>query len=274
MSSLREHLPKTALIGAGRMASAIVRGLLSGGKARASDLACTCGDDPSGPALAEATGIGFEKDPSVLLKSADLVLLACKPQQLKELPETLSEGTADKLVLSILAGIPLKRLREVAPRARNLVRIMPNTPAQIGRGVSAFASDRPLSDPDRTAVEILLSSMGTFAEVPEDQLDAVTALSGSGPAYVFEFARLLAETGVELGLPRETAALLARHTVSGAAGLLDARAETSAEDLVREVTSPGGTTEAALKVMEGRFSQLLSEALQAAKDRSRELSRS
>lgn len=274
MSESRDQLPATAFIGAGRMASAIVRGLLAGGKARAADLACTCGNDPSGPSLAEATGVRFEKDPAVLLRDAEMVLFACKPQQLSDLPETLASGTAGKLVLSILAGIPLKRLRQVAPEARNIVRIMPNTPAQIGRGVSAFASDHPLSPSDRGAVEILLSAMGTFAEVPEDQLDAVTALSGSGPAYVFEFARLLADAGIELGLPEDTATLLARHTVSGAAALLESRSDTPAIDLVREVTSPGGTTEAALKVLEKDFPRIISEALRAARDRSKELSNS
>lgn len=273
MSGPRRHLPPAVFIGAGRMASAIVRGVLESGRARASDLSCTCGDDPSGPALAEATGIRFDRDAAALLPGADLVLLACKPQQLAELPASLASGTAGKLVLSILAGIPLERLRRTAPEARNIVRIMPNTPAQIGRGASAFAAERPLAGEDRAAVEILLSAMGAHAEVPEEQLDAVTALSGSGPAYVFEFARLLAEAGAELGLPPETAALLARRTVSGAAALLDAREEASAEELVREVTSPGGTTEAALRVLEGRLGELLAEALRAARDRSRELSR-
>ncbi len=274
MSKPGDHLPATAFIGAGRMASAIVRGLLAGGKARKADLSCTCGNDPSGPALAAGTGIRFEEDPAALLQGADMVLFACKPQQLNDLPETLASGTSGKLVLSILAGIPLRRLRQVAPDARNIVRVMPNTPAQIGKGVSAFAPDKPLSPPDRNAVEILLSAMGTFTEVPEEQLDAVTALSGSGPAYVFEFARVLAEAGTELGLPEDTATLLARNTVSGAAALLDVRSDTPPVDLVREVTSPGGTTEAALKVLEKRLPDLLSEALRAARDRSRELSNS
>lgn len=274
MSDSREQLPKTAFIGAGRMASAIVRGLLAGKNAQPEDLSCTCGNDPSGPALAEATGIRFEKDPAFLLADSENIVFACKPQQLADLPQTLAEGTRGKLILSILAGIPLERLLQVTPDARNIVRIMPNTPAQIGQGVSAFASRQPLSAADRHTVQTLLSAMGTFTEVPEDQLDAVTALSGSGPAYVFEFARLLTEAGVNLGLPEATATLLARKTVSGAAGLLEHRPDTSTGELVREVTSPGGTTEAALKVLEGRFSQLISEALEAARDRSQELSQS
>jgi len=266
------RLPKSAFVGAGRMASAIVRGILAAGKADPSDISCTCGEDPSGPALAESTGIRFERDATLLLTEADLVLFACKPQQLSELPPTFSDATEGKLVLSILAGVTLERLRKTVPLARNVVRIMPNTPAQIGRGVSAFASLEPLKTEDRTAVEILLSAMGDFVEVPEAQLDAVTALSGSGPAYVFEFTRLLAESGVALGLPRETATLLARRTVSGSAALLDARPEVPTADLVREVTSPGGTTEAALGGFEGRLSSLLEEALGAACERSRELS--
>ena len=266
-------LPPVLFVGAGRMATAIVKGLLAAGTARPDSLFCTCGDDETGPALSRETGVRFFPDPAAALPDADLVLLACKPQQAAELPAALGDGTRNKLVLSILAGVPLSRIGKIAPDARNRVRVMPNTPAQIGRGVSAYASDRPLADSDRSAVETLLAAMGDFVAVEEKDLDAVTALSGSGPAYCCEFARVLAEAGESLGLPPETALRLARGTVGGAADLLEARSGEPPATLVREVTSPGGTTEAALRVLEGRFAGLFREALREARDRSRELSR-
>jgi pyrroline-5-carboxylate reductase len=254
------------------MASAIVQGLLSTRSAIPKDLICTCGKDPTGPALAERTGIRYVSEISEGLPTVDLVLLACKPQQLASLPETLSEGMRGKLLISILAGIPLTRLQQVAPHARNIVRVMPNTPAQIGKGVSAYASSQPLGEEDQKAVETLLSSMGKTIHLDESHIDAVTALSGSGPAYIFEFTQLLAEAGKKLGLPDDVAAMLARQTVIGSAALMEKREEAEPGELVREVTSPGGTTEAALNSLQGDFGNLVDRALLAARDRSRELS--
>lgn len=274
MTEANSIIPPTLFIGAGRMASAIVQGLLSRGSARAEDLTCTCGKDPTGPALADRTGINYVASVEEALPSVDMVLFACKPQQLASLPRSLATATKGKLILSILAGIPLSRLAEVAPNARNIVRIMPNTPAQIGKGVSAYATSKPLAPADSAAVEALLASMGKSILLDESLIDAVTALSGSGPAYVFEFTRLLSEAGKNIGLPEEVSAMLARETVIGAAALLEKRTEADPSELVREVTSPGGTTEAALKTMEKEFGALMDRALRAARDRSRELSKS
>tara|TARA_R100000027_G_scaffold67314_2_gene65540 strand:- start:17567 stop:18391 length:825 start_codon:yes stop_codon:yes gene_type:complete len=272
MTAKPPSFPPTLFVGAGRMASAIVQGLLATNSAHPSQLFCTCGKDPTGPDLAKRTGIQYVPEVADGLPRVDYVILACKPQQLASLPKDLAEGSEGKLVLSILAGIPLARLREVAPNARNIVRVMPNTPAQIGKGISAYATDKPLSEEDRGPVEQLLSSMGQVVQLDESHIDAVTALSGSGPAYVFEFTRLLGEAGKQLGLPEDVAALLARQTVIGSAALLEKRAEADPVELVREVTSPGGTTEAALKSFEGKFEEIVQRALLAARDRSRELS--
>jgi len=274
MSTAGNRFPPTLFVGAGRMASAIVQGLLAVGKARPSDLTCTCGKDPTGPALAERTGIRYVSDIEEALPGSDLVLLACKPQQLADLPQTLSKGTEGKLILSILAGIPIARLQKVAPDARNIIRVMPNTPAQIGKGISVYTPAKPLESQDKEWVESLLSSMGKVLQLEESKMDAVTALSGSGPAYLFEFTRLLEEAGKSIGLSPDTASLLARQTVVGSAALLEHRVDAAPIDLVREVTSPGGTTEAALKTMEGKFGELIETALLAARDRSRELSNS
>jgi pyrroline-5-carboxylate reductase len=149
---------------------------------------------------------------------------------------------------------------------------MPNTPGQIGAGATAFASQAPLSDADRQAVEGILGALGLTVALPESQLDAVTALSGSGPAYVFEFTKAMEEAGVTLGLDRATAALLAKQTVLGSALLMDASPE-DPETLRKHVTSPGGTTQAALESFAGNnLRGIVTEALTAAQKRSVELS--
>ena len=187
---------KITFIGAGRMASAIVQGLLEKGHYVPEEIACTCGDDSTGPTLAETTGIRFMPEITSALHETEAVILACKPQQFTAITAELAEAARGKLILSILAGTPLVRLSEKFAQARNVVRTMPNTPGQIGAGVSAFAPLRELSEKDVEIVENTLSALGNFHEVEEEDLDAVTALSGSGPAYVFEFAAALREAGV------------------------------------------------------------------------------
>ncbi|MEM1222842.1 MAG: pyrroline-5-carboxylate reductase [Verrucomicrobiota bacterium] len=262
---------KIVFIGAGRMASAIVRGLLEQKHYTPEQIACTCGKDPTGPKLAEATGILYLEEISEAIQEADTLVLACKPQQFAKLDDQLAEAATGKLILSILAGTPLTRLVDKFSGARNVVRTMPNTPGQIGAGVTAFSPLSPLSEEDTSIVEKTLSSLGNFHQVEESDLDAVTALSGSGPAYVFEFAAALREAGMSCGLDPELSSKLAIDTLLGAAKLL-AQSEESAEELRNAVTSPGGTTAAALKVMEdNKFRAMINEAIAAAKARSIEL---
>ncbi|PXA04929.1 pyrroline-5-carboxylate reductase [Coraliomargarita sinensis] len=262
---------KIVFIGAGRMASAIVQGLLEKEHYTPEEIACTCGDDPTGPALAEATGIHYHPDITQAICEAEAVVLACKPQQFNAIDPQLADAAGGKLILSILAGTTLARLGEKFSKARNLVRTMPNTPGQIGAGVTAYSPLRELSEKDSSIVEKTLSSLGNFHEVEEEDIDAVTAVSGSGPAYVFEFAAALRDAGVNAGLPPELAESLSVDTLLGAAMLL-AESEASAESLRDAVTSPGGTTAAALKVLEeADFRALINDAVAAAKARSIEL---
>ena len=262
---------KITFIGAGRMASAIVQGLLEKEHYKPEEIACTCGDDPTGPALAKATGIQFLPDITPALHETEAVILACKPQQFTAIDSELAGAVRGKLIISILAGTPLARLGERFAHARNVVRTMPNTPGQIGAGVTAFTPLRELSEKDVEIVENTLGSLGNFHEVKEEDLDAVTALSGSGPAYVFEFAAALREAGVNCGLDEGLADALAVDTLLGAAMLL-AESEETPEALRDAVTSPGGTTAAALKVLEeGDLRRLVDQALEAAKARSIEL---
>lgn len=262
---------KIVFIGSGRMASAIVHGLLEKEHYAPEEIACTCGEDSTGPALAEATGIHYFPNITQALCETEAVVLACKPQQFDAIDQNLADAAGGKLVLSILAGTTLARLSYKFPKARNIVRTMPNTPGQIGAGVSVFSHFRDLSGKDSNIVENTLSSLGNFHEVEESDIDAVTAVSGSGPAYVFEFAAALRDAGINAGLPKELAESLSVDTLLGAAMLL-AEGESSAEDLRNAVTSPGGTTAAALEVLEeADFRKLLDQTVAAAKARSLEL---
>ena len=263
---------KIAFLGAGRMASAMVTGILGKGVSPA-DLACTSGPDDTARLLSARTGIIAQDDLPKLLAEADAIVLACKPQQLAALDPRLAELTTGKLVISILAGKRLTTLAQKFPKARNLVRAMPNTPGQIGAGVVGWSSLQSISNTDRQRVDLILGSLGKMVALREDQLDAVTGLSGSGPAYVFEFAAALREAGIAVGLDRDTAKLLAYETLLGSAKLLTHSPE-EAEELRNQVTSPNGTTFAGLKRMEAHnFRAVIAETVLAATRRSEELSK-
>lgn len=266
-------MSKIAFLGAGRMASAIVDGLLAKQASAPADLACTDGGDGTAHALAQRTGIGAPADLPALLGPADTIVLACKPQQLAGLDPRITDLAAGKLVLSILAGKRVARLAEVFPRARNVVRAMPNTPGQIGAGITAWCSLRPLASTDHALVDTILGALGRVVALAEPQLDAVTGLSGSGPAYVFEFTAALRDAGEAAGLPRDIAWKLATETVLGSARLM-ARTGTEPETLRDQVTSPNGTTFAGLQRMAARdFRGLIRETVLAATARSVELSK-
>ena len=266
-------MPTLAFLGAGRMASAIVEGLLAKKVCSPADLVCTDGGDDTARQLATRTGIRAVSDLPALLAAADAVVLACKPQQLAGLDPRVPELSAGKLVISILAGKRLDRLAQAFPQARNIVRAMPNTPGQIGAGITAWCALKPLVETDRARVDAILGSLGQVVELAEAQLDAVTGLSGSGPAYVFEFAAALRDAGEAAGLPRETAWKLARETLLGSARLLS-QSGAEPETLRDQVTSPKGTTFAGLQRMAARdFRGLIRETVIAATDRSKDLSR-
>lgn len=265
-------MPKIAFLGAGRMASAMVEGLLAKNVCAPADLGCADGGDNTARALAARTGITAPSDLATLLASADAIVLACKPQQLATLDAQVAAQSDGRLILSILAGKRLERLTAAFPHARNIVRAMPNTPGQIGAGITAWCALLPLVPADRALVESVLAALGQALELPEGQLDAVTGLSGSGPAYVFEFAAALRDAGEAAGLPRATAWQLALETLLGSARLL-ARTGTAPETLRDQVTSPNGTTFAGLQRLAARdLRGLMRETVLAATARSRELS--
>lgn len=266
-------MSKVIFIGAGKMASAIVTGILKQKHFEPQHISCTCGNDPTGPELAKKTGITYQAELAGALDSTEIIVLACKPQQLSDIDETLVSKTDGKLIISILAGITLERLSAKFKGARAIVRAMPNTPGQIGEGITGYATSHPLDEADNTAVKNILTALGEAIALPEAQIDAVTAISGSGPAYLFEFTAALREAAKSLGLPDDISEKLAVQTIFGAASLLK-QTEADPETLRDNVTSPGGTTHAALESLKAaHLRPIMIDAVTAARDRSIELSK-
>ena len=265
--------PKLAFLGSGNLASAIVRGLLEKSIYAPREIACTSKNGITAQKLADTTGILFEPDLPLLLGPVDIVVIAFKPQSLATADPQLAALTVGKLVISLLAGKKVATLARTFPQSRNLVRTMPNTPAAIGAGVTSYCSLHPLSPGDRAVVNAMLGALGFHLEVDESKLDALTALGGSGPAFLFEYVAAMREAGIAAGLAPDIAAAVALETTLGAARLL-ARAGESPEALRDKVTSPNGTTFAGLQVMESRqFRETIKETILAATRRAGELSK-
>lgn len=265
-------MTKIAFLGAGNMATAMVDGLLAKSPALAPELICFSASGKSAAALSARCGIAQASTLEQLLDGAELVVVAFKPQHLAGADPRLAALTAGKLVVSVLAGKRLGRIAEVFPAARNIVRTMPNTPASIGAAITPYCSLHPLSGPDRSTLEALLSACGQHLEIGEEHMNAVTALSGGGPAFLFEFVAALRDAGIAAQLPPEISARLSIATVLGAARLL-AHRQADPETLRNQVTSPNGTTLAGLRKMEaGDFRGVIRETILAAQSRAAELS--
>ncbi|MSU48577.1 MAG: pyrroline-5-carboxylate reductase [Opitutus sp.] len=264
---------KIAFLGSGNMAGAMVDGLLAKKAATPADLICLGGDDNTAAILQARTGIAVATTLDELLGEADTLVVAFKPQHLAIADPRLTPLTTGKLIVSILAGKKISSLARVFSGARNIIRTMPNTPGQIGAGITAWCARDAFASGDRASVETLLRALGEIVEVQEDDLDAVTGLSGSGPAYVFEFAAALRDAGIAAGLTKSVAEKLAVETLLGSARLL-ARKQLDPEILRDQVTSPNGTTFAGLTRMKaGDFRGLIKETVLAATARSKELSK-
>jgi len=262
---------KILFLGAGKMAAAIAGALVKQDPANKANITAFDPNAAAAEHFAAATGAKAQSsDAAGQAVAADIVLLAVKPQHLRTAVGPLSGLLADKLVISIVAGAELALLYELTGAGR-LVRVMPNTPALVGEGMSCFASKGELADADLAAVERILGAAGKAAKVEEKLLNAVTGLSGSGPAYVFEFIMALADGGVREGLPRDLALKLAIQTVLGSAKLA-AEANVHPAILRDQVISPGGTTAAGVAELDRHgFRFAVQEAVVAAARRSAEL---
>ncbi len=266
--------PKLLLIGAGKMGGAMLEGWLGNGM-RASQV--TVLDPHPSPRMQELSGAGLRLSPALeSIGAMDVVILATKPQMLDSASAALATAvSADTLLISVLAGKTIANLRARAPGAQSIIRAMPNTPAAVGRGITGCAASPEVTADQKQFASHLLSAIGKVEWVETETLiDAVTALSGSGPAYVFHLVECMAAAGTKAGLPADLAMRLARATVEGAGELMFRDAASTAATLRQNVTSPGGTTAAALEVLMAQdgMMPLLEKAVAAAKLRAEELS--
>ncbi len=273
-------------IGAGNMAEAIINGLLQSGVSRPEHLIASDVSVSRCAYMAERYGVQIGENNVSVFNRCEIIVLAVKPQHMNEVLEGIARDsnyavTDRKVVVSIAAGVPLQRIEgrlyaaldEEERSKLPIVRVMPNTPALVQAGMAGMAGNRYAKKEDLKRVRAVLEAIGKVIEFDEVSLDAVTALSGSGPAYLFYLVESLVAAGKTLGLTEADSLVLTLETIKGAVKLIEETGE-PAGLLRKKVTSPGGTTEAAFKVLEGnRVKEVIIEALQAAANRSRELSK-
>lgn len=259
------------IIGAGNMAEAIARGVLDSAVFTARQIIATDVVPARRDLFQQSLGIECVDDPVRVARDSRLILLALKPQTMNAVLELIGPVTKpDATIVSIAAGITTKTIEKyLAPRP--VVRTMPNTPLMVGLGAVAMAPGTHATSTHLALARRLFEGVGKVVDVREDQLDAVTALSGSGPAYFFFLTEQMIKAGVEMGLDPAVAHQLAVQTARGAGKML-ATSEDSPAELRRKVTSPGGTTQAAIEHMQAKsFEQIVVDALKAAERRGKEL---
>jgi len=263
--------PRVGFLGAGQMALAMAHGFVArGGIAGASILAA----DPFAQARTrfeqEVSGAKTTESNQEVIDQSDVVILAVKPQMMADAAKSLGKIPSKCLLISIAAGVTLERLNSLFSTSR-IIRVMPNTPCLVGLAACAFSANEGLAAEDITLTKTLLEATGIAVQVPEKQLDAVTGLSGSGPAFVYMMIEAMSDAGVRQGLPRTVALQLAAQTVKGAAEMVLATGQHPAA-LKDNVTSPGGTTIAGVHTLENHgFRGAVIDAISAATERSKEL---
>jgi pyrroline-5-carboxylate reductase len=265
---------RLAFIGAGNMGEAMIRGLLRGEDCRPDEIAASGPREERMRELRDRFGIRTSTDNRSVLDGADLVIVAVKPQIMARVLEEIADPVPPHaLVISIAAGVPISAIESRIREGTRIVRAMPNTPALVDAGATAISRGAHATDADLADAKRIFDAVGITVVLDEAQLDAVTGLSGSGPAYIFLILEALADAGVKVGLSRRTAQLLAAQTVLGSAKLL---METNEHPgLLKDmVTSPGGTAITGLHTLEaGGVRTTLIDAVEAATKRSQELGR-
>jgi len=267
-----EIFENLGFVGGGQMAEALIKGLLSRELLKPGQITVSDLSEVRRSHLKKTFGINTTSENKEVVKGSEIIILAVKPQVisivLKEIRPVVS---SDRLVVSIAAGITVHSLEKGLPDDTRVVRVMPNTPAMVQAGAAALCKGTAARPGDLDMVRQILETVGKAVVVPESLMDAVTGLSGSGPAYVFTFIEGLIEAGVREGLPRTIAQELVVQTVLGAALMCQNTGKHPAE-LTTMVTSPGGTTVAGLHVLErGALRGIILDAVRAATERSREL---
>lgn len=263
---------KIAFLGSGNMAEALVKGLLAAGTAAKDEIVCAEPRPERREELQARYGIAAIASNTAAVQQAEIIVLSVKPQVMDALlDEIASVVDPRKLVVSIAAGVPIAAIARKLGAGARIIRTMPNTPALVGSGATALARGTHATEADLVQAVALFEAVGTAVVVEEHLLDAVTGLSGSGPAFVFIAIEALADGGVKVGLPRHVAMALAAQTVVGAAKLVLDTGEHPGK-LKDQVTSPGGTTIAGVHALESAgFRAALIAAVEAATKRSREL---
>ncbi len=271
----KSETQRIGFVGAGRMATALAKGLTSSGFTSPEQVVASDPLPAAHEQFSQQTGGRIVETNSDVFHDANIVFLAVKPQQMEAVLADVQDAvTSEHLLVSIAAGVPISTLTAALGKASRVVRVMPNTPALVGVGAAAYAIGGAATEHDGRLVEAMLSTVGIAVSVPEQLLDAVTGLSGSGPAYVFQVIEALSDGGVLVGLPREAATRLAAQTVLGAARMVLETGEHPGV-LKDAVTSAGGTTIAGLHALErGGLRSTLMDAVQAATARSRQLGES
>ena len=264
--------PTIGFLGAGKMATALAKGFVKAGLVKPAKLVASDVIEPARRAFAQETGGKSVASNLDVLKAANVLILAVKPDQVAGvLKEIRGEFTTSHLLVSIAAGVTLAKLEEALGAQARVIRVMPNTPALVGASASAYALGRLATENDGQLAERLLSSVGVAFRVKESLLDAVTGLSGSGPAYIYSIIEALSDGGVAAGLPRDIATKLAAQTALGAAKMV---LETGQHPgaLKDMVTSPGGTTIEGLHELEkAGLRGALMNAVRAATEKSKKL---
>ncbi len=260
------------LVGCGNMGYAMLKGWIAAGKLASKDATVI---EPNEGLRARAAALGVTVAESVdeLAAGADMIVFAVKPQVIRDIAPAYARFADKATFVSVLAGTGTATFEEILGRHAAIMRCMPNTPAAIGKGMMVLFSNRNVTGEAKAFAEELLATSGAVTTIDNEELmDAVTAVSGSGPAYVFHFIECLTAAGEKAGLPAETAKLLAMQTVFGAASLAK-ESDDEPGKLREQVTSPNGTTAAALSVFmeDNRLLDLVSDAVDAAKKRSIEL---
>ena len=268
------RIMKLGIIGCGKMGSALLKGAVQSKSVNPAEVFLHDAFSQLADQLAADTGATPLGSNAEVIAQSEAVLLCVKPQDMLGMLEQLPETAEPPLFISIAAGLTISSLEQVLGANSRVVRVMPNTPALVSKGASAFSRGAGVNDEDTQFVHSILKAVGTVTEVPEKQMDAVTGLSGSGPAYIYTAIEALADGGVLMGLPKDKALTLAAQTVAGAAEMVLQQDEHPA-NLRDQVTSPGGTTIAGLSALEaGAFRATLIEAVRTATHRATELGKS
>jgi len=265
---------KTGFIGAGNMGTALIKGLIESGVYGKEQLGASDKDSSALKRMTEQFGVSSYSSNRDLVRQCYTVVLSIKPQNMKDvLEEVKAVITENHLVISIAAGIPLKMIKNILKKDIPLIRVMPNTPALVQKGISALARGECATTDDMAIGRTIFNAVGDTVEVEEAMMDAVTALSGSGPGYVFRIMECMVDAGMTVGLERDTCLRLVIQTFLGAATLAK-ESEYSLSRLREMVTSPGGTTAAGLSVFDSMgLEEMIKNVVKAAHGRSIELGR-